>query len=255
MIERCRRRPRKTQKNQSHAENVWGSKGKVNIMIPKLIDDYNHWMGGVDLYDQHISYYHPNIRCRRNWVPTFIQMLSIIRSNSYIVHKSYLKKISLSHKEFTREVINCLMNKAIGGEEHKSLSTRSNSTITSSVHTPPNLIVQQSLRMKREMQSKRIDKNQRQKQMKMPKNLPLDEAFPLRKHTPRSLHKRVKGDFDVKPACVYCAWKYQNSPTSAKTMTYSKAVSRTQLLCYYCNTYLCRKCFDWFHDTTGMPPP
>ena len=92
IIERCRRRPRKTLKNKAHVDRIWGQQGKVDIWIPKLIDDYNHWMGGVDLCDQHISYYHPNIRCRRNWVPMFIQMLSIIRSNSYIVHKSFFKK-------------------------------------------------------------------------------------------------------------------------------------------------------------------
>jgi len=31
-----------------------------------LIDDYNHWMGGVDVVDQQVSYYHPNLCCRRN---------------------------------------------------------------------------------------------------------------------------------------------------------------------------------------------
>ena len=67
------------------------------------------------------------------------------------------------------------------------------------------------------------------------KKLPLDEAFPLRKHLPSSLHKRVEGNFDVGPAYACCAWKHQNSPTLSKTMTYSKAVSRTSLLCYYCN--------------------
>ena len=72
MVERCRRHPRKTQKNQAHVDKVWGLKGKINIMIPKKIDDYNHWMGGVDLCDQQIIYYHPSIRCHRNWVPIFI---------------------------------------------------------------------------------------------------------------------------------------------------------------------------------------
>ena len=69
----------------------------------------------------------------------------------------------------------------------------------------------------------------------MSKKLSLDEVFPLRKHLPRSLHKRVKGEFDIRPACAYCAWTYQHSSTISKKMTYSKAVSRTSLLCYYCN--------------------
>ena len=111
-----------------------------------------------------------------------------------------------------------------------------------------------SLRMKREIQSQKDDKNQCQKQTKISKKLPLDEVFPLRKHLPRSLHKRVKVDFNVRPACAYCAWNYQNSQTLSNTMTYSKAVSRISLLCYYCNMYLYKKCFDCFHDTTGMLP-
>ena len=28
------------------------------IHIPKLVDEYNHWMGGVDIVDQRIVYYH-----------------------------------------------------------------------------------------------------------------------------------------------------------------------------------------------------
>ena len=26
--------------------------------LPKVIDDYSYWMGGVDIADQRISYYH-----------------------------------------------------------------------------------------------------------------------------------------------------------------------------------------------------
>ena len=49
--------------------------------------------------------------------------------------------------------------------------------------------------------------------MKISTNLPLDESFPLWKHLPRSLHKRDKGNFDVRPACAYCAWKYKKFAT------------------------------------------
>eukprot|EP00957_Ditylum_brightwellii_P192313 14639681-Ditylum_brightwellii.AAC.1 len=43
-----------------------GDKGKVEVEIPNLIDDYNHWMCGVDITDQKISYYHPDFHCIRN---------------------------------------------------------------------------------------------------------------------------------------------------------------------------------------------
>ena len=70
VIERIRRKPRMTAINKSHVEQVWGSLGKIAIYIPQLIDDYNHWMGGgVDLADQRIAYYQPDLRCRRNWIP------------------------------------------------------------------------------------------------------------------------------------------------------------------------------------------
>eukprot|EP00957_Ditylum_brightwellii_P097389 7417533-Ditylum_brightwellii.AAC.1 len=46
---------------------IWGDYGKKDIFIPQLINNYNHWMGGVDLVNQRISYYHPDICCFCNW--------------------------------------------------------------------------------------------------------------------------------------------------------------------------------------------
>ena len=56
-FKRGRRRPRQTATNKNHVKEVWGQNAKVDIEIPRVIDDYNHWMGGVDLADQRISYY------------------------------------------------------------------------------------------------------------------------------------------------------------------------------------------------------
>ena len=39
-------------------ESMWGDKGAVNKRIPTSITDYNHWMVGVDISNQQISYYH-----------------------------------------------------------------------------------------------------------------------------------------------------------------------------------------------------
>ena len=68
-IQRLRRKPRKTLRNTKHVERIWGNEGAVLIDIPVIIDDYNHWMGGVDLADQRIAYYHPDLCCYRNWFP------------------------------------------------------------------------------------------------------------------------------------------------------------------------------------------
>ena len=56
------------------------------IKIPKVIDDYNHWMGGVDKADQLISSYRPNVRCRRVWMPMIFHAMDVLRINAYIVH-------------------------------------------------------------------------------------------------------------------------------------------------------------------------
>ena len=60
-IARNRRRPRATATNQNHVNRVWGRNAVKEIEIPKVIDNYNHWMLGVDKSDQYIAYYRPAI--------------------------------------------------------------------------------------------------------------------------------------------------------------------------------------------------
>ena len=105
-IVRERKRPRVTIKNKKHVNKIWGNEPVKRISIPKVVDDYNHWMGGVDLVDQRISYYHADLRCYRNWIPMFLQILSIIRNNCFIVHRSLMKDKALSHKNLLLKLLN-----------------------------------------------------------------------------------------------------------------------------------------------------
>ena len=52
-----RKRPRRTNTNRMHLDTVWGNDPVKRIIIPKPIDDCNHWMCGVDKADQLIAYY------------------------------------------------------------------------------------------------------------------------------------------------------------------------------------------------------
>ena len=106
---KLRKKPRKIVENKDHVDIVWKEKSTVEIFIPTLIDNYNHWMCGVDLSNQRIVYYHPNLPCIRNWIPIFIQMLSIVRNNSFIIHLDFLKKDAKSHKKFTLDMVTYLM--------------------------------------------------------------------------------------------------------------------------------------------------
>ena len=64
-IKKSRRRPRTTSTNKKHVDEVWGDHARCNVWIPVIIDDYNHFMLGVDVADQLIAYYRMDVRCRR----------------------------------------------------------------------------------------------------------------------------------------------------------------------------------------------
>eukprot|EP00957_Ditylum_brightwellii_P071088 5403246-Ditylum_brightwellii.AAC.1 len=78
-------------------------RGRKKSNIPRLMDDYNHWMDRVGVYNQRIIYYHPNLCCSCNWVPIFLQIQSIMRNSAYVVHKDHYGNNALSHKRFTME--------------------------------------------------------------------------------------------------------------------------------------------------------
>ena len=69
-------------------------------------------MGGVDLIDKMIAYYHPDLRCRRNWIPILIQIPSIVQGNSYIVHRFFFQKKGDTHKKCALSIVTYLMNQA-----------------------------------------------------------------------------------------------------------------------------------------------
>lgn len=47
-----RRRPRKTCTNATIVRRAFGSEARASFYIPTAIDDYNHFMGGVDIANQ-----------------------------------------------------------------------------------------------------------------------------------------------------------------------------------------------------------
>ncbi len=107
MIKRLRKCSRVTINNKNHVSKIWGDKGTAQICIPTLIGDYNNWMGGVNVFDQRISYYYPtNSVCQCTWLPFFLQLLIIIRNNAYLVHFQFMGDTSFLHKKFTLRIIN-----------------------------------------------------------------------------------------------------------------------------------------------------
>jgi hypothetical protein len=96
-----RRKPRLNEFNKQHVRLIWGDQHRKQLKIPQIINDYNHWMLGVDVVDQLIAYYRPKIRCRRTWVPIFLHCLDILRVNSYVLYK----ETSYNHPDVNNDTI------------------------------------------------------------------------------------------------------------------------------------------------------
>ena len=62
IVTSVQRKPKPTSTNQNHLNTVWGSVAEKDIKKPKVIDDCNHGMNGVDKADQLIVHHWPNLQ-------------------------------------------------------------------------------------------------------------------------------------------------------------------------------------------------
>eukprot|EP00977_Amphora_coffeiformis_P020066 scaffold7821_cov107-Amphora_coffeaeformis.AAC.3 len=111
------KRPRLTNTNQEHIQTIWGNTAVRKVAIPCIIDDYNHWMLGVDKADQLIAYYRQNLRCRRTWLPFLFYALDVARIISYIACYKLgwnfnSRRGSSIHKDFLVEFVKALLARA-----------------------------------------------------------------------------------------------------------------------------------------------
>ena len=244
VIKRKRKRPRKTHKNKNHVDIIWKDNPVAEIYIPTLIDDYNHWMGGVDLTDQMIAYYHPDLRCRRNWIPILLQILSIIRGNSYIAHRQFFKKNANTHKKFTLNMIAYLMHEA------HSKYTKALPTIRKQVC--------QVISKKRFANStpRTLKKATKRPRLQLgTSSSELYSKFPARMFPPRKNHVPIKAG--KRGSCIVCAFIFNQAKRAGEEVIWDREVKRTATICSICSDaslagdtcFLCRDHFDTFHDS------
>jgi hypothetical protein len=55
------------------------------LPIPRMVDDYNHFMNGVDIADQLRAKFTTEQRTHRSWLPLFYFCLNTAIINAYIV--------------------------------------------------------------------------------------------------------------------------------------------------------------------------
>ena len=71
-----------------------------------MIDDYNQFMGGVDIADQLRSNYPTHQKSRRTWLPLWFWALDTTITNSYVIGSHFISKTAassssrLTHKAF-----------------------------------------------------------------------------------------------------------------------------------------------------------
>ena len=85
------------------------------IEIPMVIDNYNHWMGGIDSNDQLIAKYRHQLRCKRIWMPLIFHSLDVLRVNTYLAHFRLQPDMRdwLEQKKFILLLVEMMQERAI----------------------------------------------------------------------------------------------------------------------------------------------
>ena len=210
-------------------QTVWGNNYSAKLEIPKMINDYNHWMNGVDKADQLISYYRTKLRCRQTWMPIFMYCLDIIRINSYLVCKHHQRgDNTLEHKDFLEDWVKALNERAVVMDYNRAITR---STECQTFNTPPSTSGNGSKR--------------RRMSHKTP-SLPNGRLYgSLEDHAP------VIPLGGRQHRCIYCSYKF-NKAKKARCAVLPH-IRRVKRMCHQCQVYLCTEHFGIYHSQAEDP--
>lgn len=212
-ITRHRRRPRETSTNARSVRAVFGNNARANLQIPRIIDDYNHCMNGVDLADQLRSYYCTQLIVRRTWMPLFFWLFDTTIINCYRIHVT--QGGHLAHKEFRLQLAWDLM--AVVAQADGSMTRRR--------------------RQEAEADDQR-KKSRRGYLTKSTVDLP-ETRFSPGAHLPLTLPQGQRHN------CILCRYKARHRNSDVQYV-------KTPWKCEHCDVPLCltkeRNCFREFHN-------
>ena len=115
---KLRRRPPATATNAKTSRQVFNDSPTKQLIIPRFIDDYNHYMGGVDQADQLRSYYNTQRTHRKNWKPLWHFLLDTTITNCFKIHSYrppgaiFSSGHALKHKEFRSRLVKGLFERS-----------------------------------------------------------------------------------------------------------------------------------------------
>jgi hypothetical protein len=218
---RRRRKPRQTNTNRAHVEQVWGAQGVTDIEIPAVIDDYNHYMLGVDKADQLIAYYRPDLRCRRTWMPLMFHVLDCMRTNSYVACRA--KGYRNSHKSFTMEWCRALFSRAKAEEIRQTRKQRANERDGNRIHGSV------------------LPASKRRRMSHTKPELPMHQYS-----EPKEDHHPVCLPLEKKPkTCTYCSYMFALEKAAGGN---PDPLRKSKQFCFACGDFLCKEHFDIFHQ-------
>ena len=181
--------------------------------------------------DQRIAYYHSNPRCLQNWIPLFIQIISMVRNNAYVVYREHFKSDAITHSRFTLEMIKALMKRAYQYYLPVSRVVKS----PSKSKKPAKIYMKSN---KRPRLAKHITREQ------------LLSNFPQRKYP--APHIPVESKLG-QGSCLWCSVLFKEAQRAGEDVQWDREVRRTSKICGCCSAhepcYLCTEHFSLFHNT------
>jgi Transposase IS4 len=109
-VQRIRKRPGITSTNARIVRPVFGDAVRKRLWIPKVIDEYNHHMGGVDLANQLRSNYTVNRPFEhRIWHPLWHFLIDITSVNAFICWRFGKPRRLRNHRSFREKLIEALL--------------------------------------------------------------------------------------------------------------------------------------------------
>jgi hypothetical protein len=98
--EKVRKRPTKTSINGRIVRRVFGNNYKKELRISCFINDYNYYIGGVDLANQFRESYETHRPTFRTWWPLFYWLINVTYMNLYRLYRLHITDKPLTHLQF-----------------------------------------------------------------------------------------------------------------------------------------------------------
>jgi hypothetical protein len=183
------------------------------LPIPGMTDDYNHYMGGVDIADQLRAKFSTQQRGVKPWRALFYWLLDTATINAFCIFEHQRKARLGLKKDKARSTHRAFQESLVIGLLGLDL---------------PKPIAQP------EDQLARVTKTTLLPHIRLTRPIEIHQLIPASKRTP----------------CYFCRWsrhsKAKNGITT-RVIAKSRDVNKTKLVCSHCSIALCANCFKVFH--------